>query len=396
MQESAEIVSPRFVTRGRSVTVLPFRTKLDAPRSGWATFDGYLREQGVTNPLRFALDNKHVIDPDEGSIVIETKIGPDYSMIFFPLGTESDDGKRSSSNTVYFLYDGILPVIELDSSGSVTATNTFSSGGIASRRSGSTSVFYSFDSEGNVSQRSNSSGIVLSTYLFAAHGSILSGALNEPFGYKGQFGYYTDSETGLQILTHRYYDPANGRFLTRDPIGYNGGTNLYAHGSNNPTNNIDPLGLATLHYWPGRIWYDANGNQVDKSPFGHIALQLEDGTYISYWPSKHLGPLDVGKQVEPSGNRKYLDDYYGEHQTDSLTFHIDGLDEEKIKKWWNKGKGHGKFSSGNNCADIVTQALRQGGLEPWTNNLIWSTPWDVWNGAKTAINASGKGPYIPF
>ncbi len=78
----------------------------------------------------------------------------------------------------------------------------------------------------------------------------------------------------------------------------------------------------TLHYWPSRIWRDANGNEVDKSPYGHIALQLSDRTYISYWPAGHLGPLDVGKEVEPSLHRKYFDDYDGEHQTDSETFTI--------------------------------------------------------------------------
>src|SRR6266849_8682219 len=81
--------------------------------------------------------------------------------------------KQNSGGRIYFLYDGIIPVAELDPSGSVTGTNTFGAAGLVSRRIGSTTVFYSFDSEGNVSQRSNSSGTVLSNHLFAAHGSIL-------------------------------------------------------------------------------------------------------------------------------------------------------------------------------------------------------------------------------
>jgi hypothetical protein len=102
--------------------------------------------------------------------------------------------------------------------------------------------------------------------------------------------------------------------------------------------------------------------------------------------------LDIGKQVDAALNRTYFDDYNGEHQTDSITFHIDGLDEDKIKKWWNNGKGHGKFSSGNNCSDIVTEALRQGGLPPFAGNLIWSTPEDVVNGVKLTLKMQSEWP----
>jgi RHS repeat-associated protein len=41
----------------------------------------------------------------------------------------------------------------------------------------------------------------------------------------------------------RFYDPAAMRFLTRDPIGYDGGINLYAFCGNNPVMGVDPLGL---------------------------------------------------------------------------------------------------------------------------------------------------------
>ncbi len=63
---------------------------------------------------------------------------------------------------------------------------------------------------------------------------------------KGQWGYYTDVETGILLLTHRYLDPATGRFLTRDPIGIEGGINLYAYVGNNAVNKVDPRGLMIL------------------------------------------------------------------------------------------------------------------------------------------------------
>ena len=66
---------------------------------------------------------------------------------------------------------------------------------------------------------------------------------HDPVGFGGQFGYYTDTETGLLCLTHRYYDPGTGKFINRDPIGYQGGANLYAFCAGNPVNSSDPSGF---------------------------------------------------------------------------------------------------------------------------------------------------------
>lgn len=40
----------------------------------------------------------------------------------------------------------------------------------------------------------------------------------------------------------RYYDPSIGRFISEDPIGYDGGINLYGYVGNDPTDFIDPSG----------------------------------------------------------------------------------------------------------------------------------------------------------
>lgn len=50
----------------------------------------------------------------------------------------------------------------------------------------------------------------------------------------------------LYYYRARYYDPTIGRFLSEDPIGFNGGINLYTYVGNRPVNFIDPFGLQEM------------------------------------------------------------------------------------------------------------------------------------------------------
>jgi RHS repeat-associated protein len=152
--------------------------------------------------------------------------------------------KQSAAGRTYFLYSGSRLIAEMDSLGNVTAVDTFGRAGLLSRRAGGTSVFYTFDPQGSVSERLDGTAAVLTSHVWDAHGVGQStGVTTDPHGYKGQWGYYRDVETGLLLLTHRYYDPGMGRFLTRDPIGYRGGIALYGYASGNPVTHIDPQGL---------------------------------------------------------------------------------------------------------------------------------------------------------
>ncbi|MCL7930419.1 RHS repeat-associated core domain-containing protein [Halomonas sp. ATCHA] len=63
--------------------------------------------------------------------------------------------------------------------------------------------------------------------------------LTQPIRFQGQ---WHDEESGLYYNRHRYYDPQQGRYINQDPIGLNGGTNLYGYVTN-PTGMVDPLGL---------------------------------------------------------------------------------------------------------------------------------------------------------
>jgi RHS repeat-associated protein len=71
--------------------------------------------------------------------------------------------------------------------------------------------------------------------------------LANPIRFQGQ---YFDAETGLHYNRHRYYDPASGRYVSRDPLGLAGGRNLHVYVGNNPVRGIDPLGLVDLNLFP--------------------------------------------------------------------------------------------------------------------------------------------------
>lgn len=58
-----------------------------------------------------------------------------------------------------------------------------------------------------------------------------------------------DFSIGLDNHGFRYYDPETGCYISRDPIGYGDGMNVYRSVSNNPINHIDPLGLSWWRGW---------------------------------------------------------------------------------------------------------------------------------------------------
>jgi RHS repeat-associated protein len=85
--------------------------------------------------------------------------------------------------------------------------------------------------------------------LPAAGGPVSQPNLGTRYAYVGGWGYQNDGaaaasrDIGMLHVGARYYDPAIGRFLMRDPIGIAGGLNVYAYAGNSPTSRIDPNGL---------------------------------------------------------------------------------------------------------------------------------------------------------
>jgi RHS repeat-associated protein len=104
--------------------------------------------------------------------------------------------------------------------------------------------FYA-DHLGSIVATANATGASTGIYSYGPYGE--PNTMTGPrFRYTGQ---QLIGELGLYYYKARFYSPSLGRFLQTDPIGYRDDVNLYAYVGNNPSNRIDPTGLASLGAW---------------------------------------------------------------------------------------------------------------------------------------------------
>jgi RHS repeat-associated protein len=112
--------------------------------------------------------------------------------------------------------------------------------------------YYHADGLGSIVAITDGSMRTVQTYEYDFFGNGAFGGLHDmknrikqPYAFTGR---EFDRETRLYYYRARYYDPGTGRFTQQDPIGYDGGLNLYAYVGGNPVNAVDPWGLIRLTY----------------------------------------------------------------------------------------------------------------------------------------------------
>jgi RHS repeat-associated protein len=103
---------------------------------------------------------------------------------------------------------------------------------------------------GSITALTNAAGEKVQTYSYDSFGNMTSGTptVTQPFTFTAR---EFDTETGMYFYRARYYDSKVGRFVTKDPIGFKGGINVYAYVGNNAVNRIDPMGLDDGWSWYG-------------------------------------------------------------------------------------------------------------------------------------------------
>ncbi|MBI5591469.1 MAG: RHS domain-containing protein, partial [Deltaproteobacteria bacterium] len=204
--------------------------------------------------------------------------------------TYDANGNIVSDGINTFVYDGLNRMIRVENQGGTVAAYGYDSSNRRIRKTiGTTTIHYLYDLNSRLIAETLLDGTVLREYIYldgepialreyqtnpgtyyfindhlgtpkqlvTATATIAWQAAYLPFG-KAQIqletvknnlrfpGQYFDEETGLHYNWHRFYDPETGRYISADPIGLDGGMNLYAYVLNNPVNLIDPSGQNAL------------------------------------------------------------------------------------------------------------------------------------------------------
>ena len=137
--------------------------------------------------------------------------------------------------------------------------------------------------------------------------------LHQPYRLPGQ---QHDEESGLYYNRYRYYDPLQGRYITQDPIGLDGGLNQYTY-SLNPIEYIDPLGLEQLLLPSPRQKAAGQSCVIDpltEQPIGSFAVDSKGnamavpigGKVIGYPPNK-INPPSIHTTYANGSNMYRLD-----------------------------------------------------------------------------------------
>lgn len=94
-------------------------------------------------------------------------------------------------------------------------------------------------------------GGCIETYSYSAFGEGCEDDKISPWRFSSK---RFDEETGFYYYGRRYYNPATARWITQDPIGFEGGPNLYAFILNNPLVHSDFYGLETSDGFENISW----------------------------------------------------------------------------------------------------------------------------------------------
>jgi RHS repeat-associated protein len=193
--------------------------------------------------------------------------------------------KENGTRTHYrqFLRLGTVEIQERNAQDQVVAQNLWNPtapggvGGLLERIAGE-KQYYHYDHNGNPVQTVNAKGEVTDNLFYTPFGELINGTINhaQPFGHSTKRGNF---KSGLLYFGYRFYVPHMERWLNRDPIGTDGGLNIYGYVEGNPIMYVDDNGLRRQ---PGRKIYPSNRpTEIDRSRVIKRLQELMNGSKTS-------------------------------------------------------------------------------------------------------------------
>jgi len=277
----------RIVTGGGSEsrfqgTLYVFNGMVDMGGGGQTAELRYDADGNVTNDGRFAYGwdaENRLITVANGSIVVSNTYDYLSRRVAKTVFTNSSIILQHSS----FVYDGWILISELFTDHGSLTTNSYVwgldlSGSLQGAGLGgllcsfnhepSTMNHFLSDANGNVTALvaldPNHQPLTMTHYSYDPFGNSIPPINHEPSTIpQNPFRFstkYLDSETGLYYYGYRYYSPELGRWLNRDPMGEDGGENVYGFVGNNPLWRCDATGLASWNIL-GTAW-DYTGGAI--------------------------------------------------------------------------------------------------------------------------------------
>jgi RHS repeat-associated protein len=222
---------------------------------------------------------------------------------------EYDCQDRRVKKTVYgspdvitkYCYDGEQVIAEYDGEGTLLRKFIYGPGidePICMIEVGETEAiyYYHFDGLGSVIALSNVNNEIVEQYSYDVFGKPnATSSINNPYMFTGR---RYDVETGLYYYRARYYDYANGRFISPDPAGFVDGFNFYTYCSNDSVNCTDAVGLKGLF-----------------RPHARLRVTTEDGKTTTYTPKNGTDIVKVIINAKVTGNKIKTFEYFGHADT---------------------------------------------------------------------------------
>jgi RHS repeat-associated protein len=227
--------------------------------------------------------------------------GPSTSTEYIYDASGARIGRVHNSVTNYFVVDYSdplkRPLCETDSSGTVTRYYVWAGFRLLAHISvdgGGDPVvrYYHSDELGSTLALTDEAGTVTDQFAYTPYGKCTArtGTMQTRFQWLGGYGVYYDADTDLHLTLHRAYSADMRRWLSTDPMGIDGGVNLYAYGALNPLAFVDPYGLCADG---GDPWYAQAAAWLSRNAPHSVAL-VGGGTAEAGWGSGGGGQAASG------------------------------------------------------------------------------------------------------